>query len=140
MEVEAIVTYVVSDDTIKFLGITEDKQTKMGMAEIMTTAIISTIQFSGNIEKDRKALKATVYFPNMLSKSQFNRRLLRIDKTVWNAALEALTREFEKMGCSMNLLLTAFLFLLVSWQGRIDARFTKAKNTWVTVQLKKSSS
>ncbi len=83
MEVEAIVTYVVCDDTIKFLGIKEDKQVKMSMSEIMTTAIISAIQFSGNIEKARRALKTASYFPNMLSKSQFSRRLLRIDKTIW---------------------------------------------------------
>jgi len=83
MEVEALVTYVVYDDTIKFLGIKEDKQVKMSMSEIMTTAIISAIQFSGTIGKARRALKTASYFPNMLSKSQFSRRLLRIDKTIW---------------------------------------------------------
>lgn len=96
MEVETIVTYVVCDDTIKFLGIKEDKQIKINIAEIMATAIISTIQFSGNIEKARKALKTASHFPNMLNTSQFNRRLLRIDKTIWQAVLDKLIHEFEK--------------------------------------------
>lgn len=108
MEVEAIVTYVVCDDTIKFLGIKEDKQIKMSIAEIMTTAIISTIQFSGNIDKTRKALKIPSYFPNMLSKSQFNRRLLRIDKAVWQAVLDKLTHEFEKIGVVKEFVVDSF--------------------------------
>ena len=90
MEAEAIVAYVVCDDTIKLLGIKEDCQTKMSMAEVMTTAIISASQYSGNLEKARKALKSVRYIPNMLSKSQLNRRLLRINEKVWNAVLKNL--------------------------------------------------
>ena len=85
MEVEAIVADVVCDDTIKFLGIKEDKQSQMSIAEIMTTAIISASQYSGNLEKARRALKSARYIPNMLSKSQFNRRLRRIDQSIWDA-------------------------------------------------------
>jgi hypothetical protein len=92
MEAEAIVAYVVCDDTIKFLGIKEDKQSQMSMAEIMTTAIVSACQYSGNLEKACRALKSDRYIPNMLSKSQFNRRLLRIDKSIWDAVLERLSQ------------------------------------------------
>lgn len=90
MEAEAILAYVVCDDTIKFLGIKEDKQTKMSMAEIMTTAIVSASQYSGNFEKACRALKSARYIPNMLSKSQLNRKLLRISKNVWDVVLERL--------------------------------------------------
>ncbi len=96
MEAETIVAYVVCDDTIKFLGIKEDKQIKMTMAEIMTTAIISALQYSGNLEKARRALQSPRYFPNMLSKGQLNRRLLRITKDVWNTVLERLSLERDK--------------------------------------------
>jgi hypothetical protein len=66
MEAEIIVAYVVCDDTIKFLG----------------------------IKKACRTLKAPRYFPtNMLSKSQLNRRLLRITKDVWDAILERLSLE-----------------------------------------------
>ncbi len=69
MEAEAIIAYVVSDDTIKLLGIKEDKQSKMSVAEIMTTAVISALYYSGNLEKARKVLHSPRYIPNMLSKS-----------------------------------------------------------------------
>ena len=96
MEAETIVAYVVCDDTIKFLGIKEDKQIKMTMAEIMTTAIISALQYSGNLEKACRTLNSPRYFPNMLSKGQLNRRLLRITKDVWNTVLERLSLERNK--------------------------------------------
>lgn len=92
MEAEAIVAYVICDDTIKFLGIKEDKQSQMSMAEIMTTAIVSASQYYGNLEKTHRALKSARYIPNMLSKSQFNRRLLGIDKSIWDAVLERLSK------------------------------------------------
>ena len=69
METKAIVTYVICDDTIKDLGIVDDVQSIMSTAEVMTTAIISAIQYSGNIEKTRQALKSERYIPNMLSKT-----------------------------------------------------------------------
>lgn len=108
MEAEAIVAYVVCDDTIKFLGIKENIQTKMNLAEVMTTAIISAIEYSGNFEKARRALKSTAYIPKMLSKSQLNRRLLRISKNVWEAVLERLSCEREKQGLSKEFIVDSF--------------------------------
>lgn len=104
MEAEAIVTYVVCDDTIKMLGIKEDKQTAMTMAEIMTTAIISAIQYSGNLEKARRALSSARYIPNMLSKGQLNRRLHKITKNIWDTVLDGLFHVLEK-----NNLMTEFI-------------------------------
>jgi len=80
MEAKAIVTYVVCDDTIKILKLQDDRQAKMSTAEIMTTAIISAIEHSGNIEKARESLKSDRYIPNMLSKNQLCRRLNKIEK------------------------------------------------------------
>ena len=96
METKAIVTYVVCDDTIKNLKIKDDIQSKMSISEVMTTAIISAIQYSGNIEKTRKSLKSDKYIPNMLSKSQLCRRLNKIEKYVWTAVLKELSLEFAK--------------------------------------------
>jgi len=73
MESEVIAAYVVCDDTIKNLKFRENKQSTMGTAEIMTTSIVAAIMFSGNIEKTRRTLKDKRYFPNMLSKIQFNK-------------------------------------------------------------------
>jgi hypothetical protein len=108
MEAEAIITYVVCDDTIKMLGIYEDVQVKMTMAEIMTTAIISAIQYSGNLEKARRALKSERYIPNMLSKSQLNRRLFRITKSVWDKVLENLFHELNKRDMATEFIVDSF--------------------------------
>ena len=56
METKLIVTYVVCDDVVKKMNVKEDKQVKMTMAEIMTTAIVAAEQYSGNFEKARSWL------------------------------------------------------------------------------------
>lgn len=108
MEAKAIVTYVVCDDTIKILKLQDDNQAKMSTAEVMTTAIISAIQYSGNIEKARKSLKAERYIPNMLSKSQLCRRLNKIEKPVWNAVLNKLSLEFAKYNIENEFVVDSF--------------------------------
>ena len=96
MEAKAIVAYVVCDEVVKNLEIQEDNQSKMSMAEVMTTGIIASLEYFGNIEKARKALCEEKYIPNMLSKGQLNRRLHSVGTGVWNSVLEALAKEFEK--------------------------------------------
>ncbi len=96
METKAIVAYVVCDDIIKSLKINEDPQARMSMAEVMTTAIVAAIEYSGNLEKARRALKSKKYIPNMLCKSQLNRRLHNIPQNVWMAVLQNLSIEFDK--------------------------------------------
>ncbi len=96
MEAKVIVAYVVCDDVIKNLKIQDDPQARMSLSEVMTTAIVSAIEYSGNLEKARMALNKKYYIPNMLSKSQLNRRLHKIDKSLWDAVLKALFVEFKK--------------------------------------------
>ena len=98
MEAIAIVAYVVCDDVVKNLKIREDKQCRMSLAETMTTAIIAASEFGCNIEKARKALSSRYYIPKMLSKSQLNRRLHKIDKFIWKAVLKKLRNELVNHG------------------------------------------
>ena len=63
MEAKAIVAYVVCDEVVKKLEIQEDKQSKMSVAEIMTTGIIASLEYFGNIEKARRALWKEKYIP-----------------------------------------------------------------------------
>ena len=84
------------DDVVKNLKIKEDVQAKMTTAEVMTTAIIAAAQYFGNFERARIALKNSGAIPDMLSKSQLNRRLHQIKKDVWATVLEALAIEFVK--------------------------------------------
>lgn len=96
MEATVILTYIVCDDTIKNLQIKEDPQVTMSLAEIMTTALISATHFSGNFEKGRIFLKEGRYFSSMLSKSQFGRRLSRVDNRIWQAILDELGKAVQE--------------------------------------------
>ena len=108
METKLIVTYVVCDDVVKNLGIKEDIQAKMNTAEIMTTAITAAAEYSGNFEKARAALKNNGAIPDMLSKSQFNRRLHRVKKELWEAVLETLGVEFAKHNIENEFMVDSF--------------------------------
>ena len=108
METTIIVTYVVCGVVIKSLKIKEDPQVKMNLAEVMTTAIMSALQYSGNLEKARKSLKSSGYIPNMLSKSQLNRRLHRVGKDVWAAILAELSTEFKKQNFKNEFIVDSF--------------------------------
>jgi len=108
METKLIVTYVVCDDVVKKLKIKEDKQTKMTMAEIMTTAIVAAEQYSGNFEKARFWLKGNGAIPDMLSKSQFNRRLHRIKQEAWDAIFKLLAVEFAKYNVGNEFIVDSF--------------------------------
>jgi hypothetical protein len=58
-----------------------DPQCKMSDAEVMTTALIAALFFRGTLESARVMLKEYGYVPQMLSKSQFSRRLHRLKET-----------------------------------------------------------
>ena len=65
---------ILCDDLLIAIGHRENSQVQMTDAEVMTTAIVAAIDFGANFEKARGYLKEGNYIPNMLSKSQFNRR------------------------------------------------------------------
>jgi len=108
METKLIVTYVVCDDVVKKMEIKEDKQTKMTMAEIMTTAIVAAEQYSGNFEKARFWLKGSGAIPDMLSKSQFNRRLHKVKQEVWNSVFALLALETAKYNVENEFIIDSF--------------------------------
>lgn len=78
MDDQIILVFCLCDDLLKTMHHREDPQCQMSDAEVMTTALIAALQFSGNFEKARYALKALHYIPHMLSRSRFHRRLHRI--------------------------------------------------------------
>ena len=57
----------------------EDSQQQISDGEVMTTAIVAPLYYSGNFEKGRKAMSQPQYIPNMISRSRFNRRLHRVE-------------------------------------------------------------
>jgi hypothetical protein len=80
MDDKITLTYCLCDDLLNALGHHQDKQTQMSDAEVMTTAIVAALHFGANFEKARTMLQEQGYIQRMLSKSQFNRRLCRLQE------------------------------------------------------------
>jgi transposase len=90
VQLEIITIYAVCDDVLQALNVTDDPQTTMTTAEVMTTALVAARFFGGCLEHSRALLKEAAYIPCMLSKSRFNRRLHAIAEGLWQAVLAAL--------------------------------------------------
>lgn len=108
METRLIIAYCVCDDIVKNLGICEQQHAKMGLAEIMTTALAAALFFGGNQELSRKFMISSKCVSYMLSKSQFNRRLHSIPKELWSAVFERLSQEFKQKNTSHEFLVDSF--------------------------------
>lgn len=72
-----VAIYVLIDDILKAANHREDKQRVVNDAMILTTMLVSCRYFGGNIEKGRTYMR-DYHCPEMLSKSQFNRRMHNI--------------------------------------------------------------
>ena len=75
MEDKTIAIYSITEDILKAMNHCEDTRRIMSDAEVITTAIVSTMFFSGNYEKGRQFMADTGMVRNMLSKSRFCRRI-----------------------------------------------------------------
>lgn len=92
MELEIITIYCVCDDFLISVEHKDDPQSQMSTSEVMTTALVASSYFSGNHEKSRQFLKEHGYIPQMLSKSQFNRRLHQISESLWQSFMDMLAQ------------------------------------------------
>lgn len=72
---KSIAIYTIIDDLLKEIKHSEPKNRNISDSEVITTAIISALYFSGNQEKGICFMRSVKLVPNMLSKSRFNRRL-----------------------------------------------------------------
>ncbi len=78
MDSQIVAVFCLCDDMLKGLQHYEDPQCQMRDSEVMTTALTAVLYFGGNFETARTFLAEQGYIPHMLSRSRFNRRLLRI--------------------------------------------------------------
>jgi hypothetical protein len=70
--------YCFVDDLLKAMQHAEDSRCEFSDAEVVTTAIVAMLFFSGNFEKARRFLHASGMMPRLLSRSRFSRRLSRL--------------------------------------------------------------
>jgi len=67
--------YAITDDILKAIGHAENRQRHLSDAEVLTTAFVAALFFSGNQTQARNYLIETGLMPQMLDKSRFCRRL-----------------------------------------------------------------
>jgi hypothetical protein len=89
--------YCLCDDFLKVMAHhRDDPQAHLSTAEVMTIALVASTFFDGNIDKTRLFLHEYAYMPTMISKSHLNRRLHRIEPTLWQVLFELLARAFKE--------------------------------------------
>ncbi len=81
---KTIALYSIIDDILKAINHYDDKRRIMTDAEVITTAMVSTMFFSGNMEKARSFMSSTGIVKNMLSKSRFCRRLHAVSELIYD--------------------------------------------------------
>lgn len=79
MDYQIILVYCLCADLLKALGHKEDPPCQLSDAEVMTTGLVAALFFGGKHNLACVMLKEQKYMPGMLSKSQFSRRLQRLD-------------------------------------------------------------
>lgn len=107
MDDQIVAIYCMCDDVLKALDHGEDPQRQMSDAEVMTTAIVAALHFSGNWEQARELLSQDSYIPTMLGKSRFNRRL--------HAIGELFLTVFQVLGELFKQLNTAAVYVIDSF-------------------------
>ena len=79
MEYKIILVYCLCADLLKALQHKEDVQCKISDAEVMTVGLVAALFFGGKQTLACAFLCEHKYIPRMISKSQFSRRLHRLD-------------------------------------------------------------
>jgi len=103
-----IVAYCVSDDAKKVLNLGDDVQTKVGMAQIMTTVLTAARFFGGNHKLAQQFLYEHRYFHHKLSTSQFNRRYHQIPDTLAEEIMKRLGQYAKYMNESFDYAIDSF--------------------------------
>jgi hypothetical protein len=92
MDTKIIFIYCVCSDFLEKEKTSHHKAQQMTDSEILTFAISLAMFFYGNHEKTRQFLLDYGYTPNILSKSQLNRRLHAFDECFWRSLLSHITK------------------------------------------------
>lgn len=101
-----VAIYVILDDILKAVEHKEDPQRRVNDALVMTTLLVSCRYFGGNIEKARLYMLSH-HCPQMLSKSQFNRRMHHIQSLV-EEVFRLFATVFVQNNSSKNFLIDSF--------------------------------
>lgn len=101
-----VAIYVILDDILKAVGHQEDVQRKVNDALVLTTVLVACRYFGGNIEKARLYMQDH-HCKEMLSKSQFNRRMHR-NQYLLEQVFELFAAVFVQGNTTKNFLIDSF--------------------------------
>jgi len=101
-----VAIYVILDDILKAVEHKEDPQRKVNDAMVLTTLLIACRYFGGNIEKARLYMQSH-HCPQMLSKSQFNRRMHR-NQSLVEEVFHLFATMFVQHNSTKNFLIDSF--------------------------------
>jgi hypothetical protein len=104
---ETIAIYAIIDDLLKAIGHQDDCRRKMTDAEIITTALVAALFFSGNQVLARAYMRDHGLIPTMLEKSRFCRR--------WNQLSMLLDDLFHQLGMILKQINDSTEYLLDSF-------------------------
>lgn len=104
---KATIIYTIIDDILKAMRHKQDIRQKMTDAEVITTALIAAIVFSGNIERAKVALYETGLIPDMLEKSRLSRRIHAISNLMETLFFQ-LGMVFKESNTHMEYILDSF--------------------------------
>jgi hypothetical protein len=107
MDTQIIAIYCLCDDLLKALDHRDDPQCQMSDAEVMATAVVAVLYFSGNFALSCRMLHEQGYIPHMLSPSRFNRRLHRI-KPLFLTLFAVLGETFKQMNAESVYVIDTF--------------------------------
>ena len=96
MDGYAVTVYVVCDEILRLIGISDHHQAVMSNAEVMAFAIIAAKLFSGHHRRARWICKQLGYFPKVLSNSRLNRRIHQISWPIWEVVFRILALAFKQ--------------------------------------------
>lgn len=88
MITKTFVIYCIVDDILGAMNHWEDGRRRMSDSEVITTALVAAVIFSGNIEKARIALWETGLIPDMLGKSRLCRRIHAVSDLIQSIFFE----------------------------------------------------
>jgi len=96
METEIIVLYVICAEFLPYMNHPDHPESEMSDAEVLTVALVAMLYCGGNYAQARRWLGVPRYIPRMLSKSQFSRRLNRLQPLLM-ALFRLLAEQFKSL-------------------------------------------
>ena len=106
-DAKIVALYCFTDDLLKVMGHREDCRIRVSDAEVLTTAFVSHLYFSGHHDNARRFMQLAGYVPRMLHKSTFSRRVHRLSFL--------LQQLFESIGSQLEAIAGATEYVLDSF-------------------------